>query len=368
MRRFLLFSLLLPLVLASCQLSGDETPPTVAILSPAAGSPVSGTTTVQLSADDDHGVASVKLFVRARGSQGQGVQLGSATQAPYVVSWYTLAQPNLAELELVAVATDFAGNEGRSEPVAVRVQNAGVPSLQLLTAFTLPPNPALASLARLGAAAAALPTTPTTGALPPTEAAVPSLVLSPQSSALAAGRSTVLEWQWEAFPAGADGYGVYLSSEDLAGPYALQVRQAAAAGAGVQKHSRLIEGAKVGDTFHGVVTAITDGASSESGFSDADGATFLPSQSATSPLDGATVASGRPTLSWTATPGALGYLYYLRPQSLGSGGDLAVEQLPALDRRALGRLSCGTRSPHSRQLLVVGGGGELRPRGQGRRV
>lgn len=120
----------------------------------------------------------------------------------------------------------------------------------------------------------------------------------------------MLEWQWIPF-AGADGYGTYLASADLAGPYQLQVRQAATAGTGSQKFSRAVPGAAPGDSFYGVVTAVTGGATAESGFSNADATTFLPAQAAVSPAPGALVGSGRPAFTWGATEGAVGYLYYI---------------------------------------------------------
>ena len=125
--------------LAACT-TPDTLPPTLAITSPASGSPVSGTTTIQLSASDDQGLASLQVFVRGKGSTERGVAIGSAAQEPYVLSWYTLGQPNLADLELVAIAKDYGANETESAAVTVKTQNSGVPSLQLLTAFTLAPD------------------------------------------------------------------------------------------------------------------------------------------------------------------------------------------------------------------------------------
>jgi hypothetical protein len=164
-----------------------QTPPSVSLVSPASGSPVSGTVSVQVTAADDQAVANVKLYARSRGSTTQGVQVGSATQAPYVVSWFTPNHPNLSELEIYAVATDFGANESRSKPVWVKVQNSGVPSLQLLTAFTVPPSETAAPVS-----AAASPTPVLPDATPE--------------------RSLILEWQWSPFASGVDGYGVYLSA------------------------------------------------------------------------------------------------------------------------------------------------------------
>lgn len=296
------------LFLAACSSPTDTLPAAVSITSPASGSPVSGTTTVQLSATDDVAVTSVKLYVRGKGSSARGVLVGTATQEPYVVSWYTLAQPNLSDLELVAVATDTGGNEGESAPVSVRVQNSNVPTLNLLTAYNLPSDPSLATMA--AASQSLNVNTPTLGALPPTTSLSS---LTPQSLTPLAeeGRSYVLEWQWSPFVGSADGYGVYLSEEDLAGPYDLMVRQAASSGSGVQAYSKVIPEAALGVKYHGVVSAVTGGATAEGGFSNADGASLLPTQSAVSPQDGQTVSGGRPAFTWQATPGAVGYLYYV---------------------------------------------------------
>lgn len=305
MTRPLLIAFLAMGLLVACT-STDTTPPSLAITSPSSGSPVSGTVSVLASASDDVGVSRLDIYARAKGSSSRGIMVGSAVKEPFVVSWNTLAQPNQAELELVAVGRDAGGNEGESPPVAVRTQNSGVPSLQLVTAFTIPPDPNMraASLDGLPLPVEASEVLPPVGL---ELRSLPSLELVPQATG---ERDYILEWQWEPFASGADGYGVYLGSDDLAGPYEVQVRQAASAGAGAQKYSRPLE-AQAGDSFHGVVTAITNGATTESGFSNADSATFLPAQEGVSPVEGASVVGGRPTLTWTATPGAVGYLYYI---------------------------------------------------------
>ena len=310
-----LFTLGLASLLTACGGGDDSAPPIVSIISPAAGSPVSGTATVQVSAADDVGVSRVKLFVKGQGSEGDGVQVGSTTQGPpYVISWYTPGQPNFASLDLVAVAEDSGSNESPSDPVEVRVQNGGVPSLQLLTAFTLPPDTTVGAQ-KVGLAEARVPSsllaTPAEVVLPPDDIDLANVALhaslEPQQID---NRDTILEWQWEPYTSGADGYGVYLADKNLAGPYALQGRFSATAGTGAQKHSRPIE-ARAGDQYFGTVTAVTNSASSETGFSNADSATFLPPQSSTAPTNDTTVSNGRPTLTWTGTPGAAGYLYYL---------------------------------------------------------
>ena len=310
------------LLLTACT-PPNTTPPSLAITTPASGSPVSGTVPVQVSTAEEDSVTRIDLYVRGKGSTDKGVPAGSAVASPFVISWNTTAQPNAAELELVAVGVNKGGNEAESPPVAVKTQNSNVPTLQLLTAFTIPPDSTVGAAsvgsAELPSSVAALATA---GVRPPADldlAQAQSLAnsalesLTSQPTALEpqqTERDLILEWQWAPYAAGADGYGVYLSSGDLAGPYEVQVKQAASAGTGAQKYSKPVEGAKAGSSYHGLITAVTNGASAETGFSNADKATFLPAQSSTSPADGAQVAGGRPSFTWTATPGAVGYLYY----------------------------------------------------------
>lgn len=300
------------LLIVACN-NGDTTPPTLAITSPASGSPVSGTVTVQVSAVDDQSLSRVDLYARDKGSDAEGIFAGSAVEEPFVISWNTGNVPNGADLELVARGKDAGGNESSSPPTTVKTQNSGVPTLQLVTAFTIEPDP---SVGAAGVGAVALPDISAAEVLPPTDVSLSSLQTSVTSdenlsTQQSPERDYILEWQWEPFAAGAYGYGVYLSTGDLAGPYDQQVRQAASAGSGAQKYSKAVAGAKAGDSFYGTITAITNSASAESGYGNADSATFLPPQSATSPAKDAQVAGGRPTFSWPATPGAVGYLYYL---------------------------------------------------------
>lgn len=49
---------------------------------------------VQVTASDDSGVSRVGLYVRGRGSSGDGVFVGSASPEPFVVSWFTPGFPD----------------------------------------------------------------------------------------------------------------------------------------------------------------------------------------------------------------------------------------------------------------------------------
>ena len=134
-------ALFLILALVSACNSNDLTPPTLSITSPAPNSPVSGTVAVLV----DMSVSSVDLYVRGKGSSGRGVFVNSAVgSSPFVINWNTSSNtPNQTELELVAVAKDASGNESESPAVAVKTQNTGTPSLQLLTAYSFASDPLL---------------------------------------------------------------------------------------------------------------------------------------------------------------------------------------------------------------------------------
>ena len=92
----------------------DTTPPSVSITSPSGGSTVSGTASVQVSANDDIGVSSVTLSV-------DGALLGGDTASPYSFSWNTTIASNGLH-NLTATATDAAGNT-TSNTIAVTVSN-----------------------------------------------------------------------------------------------------------------------------------------------------------------------------------------------------------------------------------------------------
>ncbi len=95
----------------------DTTPPTVAITSPS-GSVVSGTVSIQASASDNVGVASVTFLI-------DGVQVAIVSSAPYAYSWNTASTTNTSHT-LTATARDGAGNSS-SAALVVTVNN-GSPS------------------------------------------------------------------------------------------------------------------------------------------------------------------------------------------------------------------------------------------------
>lgn len=93
----------------------DTTAPAVNLTAPAAGARVGGTVAVSLEATDDVAVAGVELLV-------DGAVVGSAGSAPATVNWDSTSVPD-GNHDLVARATDAAGNVGASAPVAVTVDN-----------------------------------------------------------------------------------------------------------------------------------------------------------------------------------------------------------------------------------------------------
>jgi hypothetical protein len=95
---------------------GDVTPPTVSLISPAANSTVSSIVTLQVSATDNIGVASVSATV-------DDGPLGTAQAAPYSFSWDTRNSANGSHV-LAVRAQDAAGNVGTSS-ITVNVNNLG---------------------------------------------------------------------------------------------------------------------------------------------------------------------------------------------------------------------------------------------------
>lgn len=110
----------------------DLTAPVVAIVSPANGSTVAGTVTVQANASDAVGVTQVELSL-------DGVLTVSSTQASASFTWDTRAFANGTHT-LSARAYDAAGNVGSAPDVSVNVQNSVV-----VTADTTAPVAAITS-------------------------------------------------------------------------------------------------------------------------------------------------------------------------------------------------------------------------------
>ena len=112
--------------------SSDPTPPTVFIVSPAAGALVSDIVTVTADAFDNVGVGGVQFYV-------DGVPTGAEdTTDPYGLNWDTRTSGNGAHT-LTALARDAAGNATLSAPVTVNVANTNFFQNEVLaTGFNLP--------------------------------------------------------------------------------------------------------------------------------------------------------------------------------------------------------------------------------------
>jgi subtilisin family serine protease len=107
---------------------GDTDPPTVSLTSPSAGT-VSGTVTLAAdAADAGSGVASVAFAV-------DGTTVGTDTTAPYAFNWNTTAVGNGSHT-ITARATDGAGNQATSAPVAIDVQNVAPVATMHITRLT----------------------------------------------------------------------------------------------------------------------------------------------------------------------------------------------------------------------------------------
>jgi len=109
--------------------SCDRTPPTVALLEPAAGATLANTVTLTASAQDDDEVAGVRFTV-------DGASAGpEVTAPPFTALWDARTVSNGAHT-LRAVARDRSGNTTTSAPVAVTVQNSTTTPNGLVAAFS----------------------------------------------------------------------------------------------------------------------------------------------------------------------------------------------------------------------------------------
>jgi hypothetical protein len=106
--------------------AADTEAPSVRVSAPA--EQVRGSIQVTAEATDPSGVRSVSFSARG---PGVTVDLGEDAEAPFVATWDTSAVTD-GEYQVVATATDGAGNEGESDPATVLVDNTP-PTVTLAT-------------------------------------------------------------------------------------------------------------------------------------------------------------------------------------------------------------------------------------------
>ncbi len=297
--------LLTSLALAACSDSG--LPPQVRIAAPSNNSSISGTANVQLQTGSDSSITRIDLYAREIGSADPGQLLGTTSQptdsqqgsasTSYVVSWNTGTLPNLAPVELYAVATGDGG-EGTSDPVRLTVSNTGAPALSYFAGFNLPSGPIGIQRMRT---------------LPHLNAVLPPL--QPQHKRTTAparpqgsDHHYAVEWAWTPIQ-GVAGYYLNLSQKGLLGPYTRQHGQQPDGTSGLQRYSTNVDAPAPGAHLYGTVTAIAS--TGETPASNTTEAKFLPDQAASGP-SGA-VNARTLTLSWPAnsSPDVLGYLYFV---------------------------------------------------------
>jgi hypothetical protein len=99
----------------------------------------------------------------------------------------------------------------------------------------------------------------------------------------------------------------------MAGPFEDYSRCiGASATTGTQKADFALTEGKAGEAYFGIVKGVMNATSGQqTGASNADKTVLLPGQNVSTPAPNAMVAGGRPTLTWTQTSGAVGYLYYV---------------------------------------------------------
>ncbi|PTA66398.1 hypothetical protein C8263_18165 [Deinococcus arcticus] len=261
-------------------------------------------------------VARVDVYVRPAGSKDLGVHVGGASAAPYQIGWSTLTVPNQLTVDLYAEATSASGQKAQSVPVSVKVSHGGTPNLNYLIAISYPGT----SVAGASTGTSRRPELNPALVQAPAGPLKTPLPLTTTLNAQATSRVNDLEWGWAPVD-GADGYGIFLSTASAAGPFSRQRSQQASTTPGEQGFATTVQG-QAGDVYHGTVTTIKG--SAESGLSNTDSATILPEPALASPAEAQSVSDGRPILTWTPTPGAVAYLYYVYNQNPSTSRPRAV--------------------------------------------
>ncbi|WP_295431975.1 S8 family serine peptidase [uncultured Thiodictyon sp.] len=175
----------------------DTQVPSVAIGSPTANAQVSGTLSVQITASDNVGVTSVKLYAGS-------TLIGSDTAAPYAINLNTTAYANGA-LQLTARAYDAAGNEALSAAVTVTVNNVAQDTTAPTATITAP------------TANKTVSGTVTVKSIAADNVAVATMTLYVDSVKLCTGNSTALNCAWNAAAATRGTHVIKLTAIDTSG-------------------------------------------------------------------------------------------------------------------------------------------------------
>lgn len=100
----------------------EKTAPTTSVVSPANNSALSGTVNLVASASDDVTVTSVQFHLTGGSFNDAVIGTATPTRFGWILSWDTKSLPDGA-YTLTSVATDGAGNVGRSTGTAITVAN-----------------------------------------------------------------------------------------------------------------------------------------------------------------------------------------------------------------------------------------------------
>ncbi len=121
----------------------DTDAPVLSVTSP--GSPVSGVLNIAISASDNVGVTTVRLFV-------DGNLVGTDVTVPYAIEWDSTTVAD-GDHTITVEADDAAGNVGAAAPLTVTVDNSPPPDTELPLVNLVSPGSPLSGLVNLSATA-----------------------------------------------------------------------------------------------------------------------------------------------------------------------------------------------------------------------
>ncbi|GGJ59614.1 hypothetical protein GCM10008938_52200 [Deinococcus roseus] len=301
------------MVLTACLIVGcseDIAPPSGAIQSPSEGSTVGGKVNVQVVARGDAEISKIQLYARDPGSPEEGVFIGSTVSTPGILEWNTGRFPSGATLELYAKISDAAGNTADTDPVQVTINNTdGVKLLRFMGIRVPPVKKTLVTRQNVWQREVQDVVAP--------EGFVNSSAKTLQKQAdavLDANSEYYLDWVWNTFKPTSgvlDGYRLKYSHNALSGPYDKRVSispQNTPEIDSVDKDHPLTPTEAAG-THYGVIAGVVGGV--EISLSNYTQFQFPGEQKIKSPLNGAVLSTGKPTLTWEAPIGADAYVFYV---------------------------------------------------------